>query len=53
MVTFQFVPYHDIDSMGSAKRVNKLLNIVKENKIVILQGRLRKEEEIFLNTEKN
>lgn len=48
MVTFQFVPYQDIESLGSAKRVHKLLGIVKENKIVIMEGRLRKEEEADL-----
>ncbi len=48
MVTFQFIPYHEIDGLTSAKRVNKLLNIVKQNKIVLLEGRLRKEEETDL-----
>lgn len=48
MVTFQFIPYTDIESLSSAKRINKLLNTVKENKIVIMEGRLRKEEEADL-----
>jgi len=48
MVTFQFVPYQDIESLSSAKRINKLLNIVKENKIVLMEGRLKKEEEADL-----
>ena len=48
MVTFQFIPYNDVEGLSSAKRVNKLLNIVKENKIVIMEGRLRKEEEADL-----
>ena len=48
MVTFQFVPYADIEDMGSAKRVNKLINIVKSNKIVLLEGRLKKQEETDL-----
>ncbi len=48
MVTFQFIPYSDIENLGSAKRVNKLLNIVKEDKIVIMEGRLKKEEEADL-----
>ncbi len=48
MVTFQFIPFHEIDSLTSAKRVNKLLNIVKDNRIVIMEGRLRKEEEADL-----
>jgi uncharacterized protein len=48
MVTLQFVPYHEIEDLGSARRVKKLIDIVKENKIVLLQGRLRKEEETDL-----
>ncbi len=48
MVTFQFIPYNDVEGLSSVKRVNKLLNVVKENKIVIMEGRLRKEEEADL-----
>jgi len=48
MVTFQFVPYHEVDNLSSAKRVNKLLKIVKEDKIVIMEGRLKKQEEADL-----
>lgn len=48
MVTFQFVPYQDIEPISSAKRINKLLNIVKQDKIVIMEGRLKKEEEADL-----
>jgi len=50
MVTLQFVPYHEIEDLGSARRVKKLIDIVKENKIVLLQGRLKKEEETDLIT---
>ena len=50
MVTLQFVPYHEIEDLGSAMRVKKLIDIVKENKIVLLQGRLKKEEETDLIT---
>jgi len=48
MVTFQFIPYSNIEHLTSAKRVNKILNIVKNDKIVILEGRLRKQEEADL-----
>jgi len=48
MVTFQFVPYYEIEDLGSARRVKKLIDVVKSNKIVILQGRLKKEEETDL-----
>ncbi|MBS3126547.1 DUF2073 domain-containing protein [Candidatus Woesearchaeota archaeon] len=48
MVTFQFVPYNDVEDLSSAKRINKLLNIVKDDCIVIMEGRLTKEEEADL-----
>jgi hypothetical protein len=47
-LTLQFVPYNDIASIGSARRVKKLIDIVKQNKIVLLEGRLKKEEETDL-----
>ena len=50
MVTLQFVPYQEIEDLGSARRVKKLIDIVKENKIVLLQGKLKKEEEADLIT---
>src|SRR3989338_5421928 len=45
MVTLQFVPYHEIEELERARRVKKLIDLVKGNKIVVLQGRLKKEEE--------
>jgi hypothetical protein len=48
MLTLQFVPYAEIEELGSARRVKKLIDIVKENKIVLLEGRLKKEEETDL-----
>lgn len=48
MVTLQLVPYTEIESLTSVGRIRKLLNIAKENKIVLLQGRLKKEEEAEL-----
>ncbi len=48
MVTFKFVPYHEVEALSSVKRVNKLLKIVKEDKIVIMEGRLKKQEEADL-----
>ena len=48
MLTLQFVPYAEIEELGSARRVKKLLDIVKLNKIVLLEGRLKKEEETDL-----
>lgn len=48
MLTLQFVPYDEIEGMSSARRIQKLLNIVKQDKIVLLEGRLKKEEETDL-----
>ncbi len=48
MVTLHFVPYTEIESMSSVGRIRKLLNIAKNNKIVLLQGKLKKEEEAEL-----
>jgi len=48
MLTLQFVPYSEIEYLSSVGRIRKLLNITKENRIVLLQGRLRKDEETEL-----
>src|SRR3989338_169855 len=48
MLTLQFIPYVEIENLSSEKRVSKLLNVVKEDKIVVLEGRLKKEEEANL-----
>lgn len=48
MLTLQFVPFNEIEDLGSARRVKKLIDIVKDNKIVLLEGRLKKEEEADL-----
>src|SRR3989338_11068902 len=47
-LTLQFVPYSDIDGLSSGGRIKKLLKIVLQNKIVLLQGRLKVEEEARL-----
>jgi hypothetical protein len=48
MVTIQLLPYTEIESLSSVGRIRKLLSLAKENKIVLLQGRLKKEEETEL-----
>ncbi|MFH1398571.1 MAG: DUF2073 domain-containing protein [Candidatus Woesearchaeota archaeon] len=48
MLTIQFVPYNEISSLDSKKRISKLLSLAKQNKIVVLEGRLRSEEEAEL-----
>jgi len=48
MLTLQFVPYHEIAQLSSENRINKLLNLVKDDKIVLMQGRLKVTEETKL-----
>ena len=48
MVTLTFLPYNEIEQLSSLSRIRKILNIAKENKIVLLQGRLKKPEEAEL-----
>ena len=47
-LTLQFVPYVEIDTLSSVKRIQKLLKIVKNNKVILLEGRLRSHEEAEL-----
>ncbi|MBI3036612.1 DUF2073 domain-containing protein [Candidatus Woesearchaeota archaeon] len=48
MLTLQFVPYEEIEGLTSNERIKKLLGMVKDERIVVLEGRLRKEEEAEL-----
>ncbi|TKJ17527.1 hypothetical protein CEE44_03250 [Candidatus Woesearchaeota archaeon B3_Woes] len=48
MLTLQVLPYSEIGNLTSVGKIRKLLNIAKENKIILLQGRLSKEEEAEL-----
>lgn len=47
-LTLQFVPYTEIESLSSTERIKKLLKIILQNKIVLLQGKLKSEEEARL-----
>ena len=47
-LTLEFIPYGQIEKLTSIGRIRKLLNVAKEGKIVLLQGRLKKSEEAEL-----
>ncbi|MBU0461090.1 MAG: DUF2073 domain-containing protein [Nanoarchaeota archaeon] len=47
-LTLQFIPYSEIENLSSVGRIRKILNAAKENSIVLLEGRLKKEEETEL-----
>ncbi len=47
-LTLQFIPFSEISSLGGLERIKKLLKIVLDNKVVVLQGRLKPQEETRL-----
>ena len=47
-LTLQFMPYTEIAKIDSTERIKKLLRIILDNKVIILQGRLKPEEETRL-----
>lgn len=47
-LTIQFFPYAEIVGLSSTARIRKFLDILLANKVIILQGRLRPEEETRL-----
>lgn len=48
MLTLQFIPYFEIEQLTSQERIKKLIKLVKQEKIVLLEGRLEQEEEADL-----
>lgn len=46
--TLQFLPHSEIRDLDSTDRIKKILAIILDNNILILQGRLRSEEETRL-----
>lgn len=44
-LTLHFIPYGEIAKLETVDRIKKLLKIILDNKVVILQGRLKPEEE--------
>ncbi len=46
--SIQFLPYSEIRELNSDKRIKKILGIIAANNILIMQGRLKPEEETKL-----
>ena len=46
--SIQFLPYSEIKNLNTSERIKKVLSIVLGNNILILQGKLRTEEETRL-----
>ncbi len=47
-LTLQFIPYSRIEDLTSYQRIDLLLDLVKNDQILVLEGRLRSEEEAEL-----
>jgi len=47
-LTIQFMPYAEISGLDTVERIKKLLKIILDNKVIILQGRLESDEETRL-----
>jgi len=48
LLTLQFIPHAEIEGLDSVKRINKILKLVKDEKIVLLEGKLKSHEEAEL-----
>ncbi len=48
MLTLQFIPFNEISHLSPERRIKKLVDAVKDEKIILLEGRLTKEEEADL-----
>ncbi len=44
----QIIPFTELNSLSTAERVKKILNLVLDNRIVIIHGKLQAEEEARL-----
>lgn len=47
-IVFEFVRYGEIEKLNTQERIKKVISIVKDNKILLLEGRLKKQEEAQL-----
>lgn len=50
MLTLQYIPYHELAGLDADTKLKKILKTVKEDKIVLIEGKLAVEEETELIT---
>ncbi len=46
--TIQFIPYSEIEQLSSSQVIKKLLQIILKEKVIIIQGRLKPDDETRL-----
>lgn len=47
-ITLHFIPLSELSGLDSTERIKKLLKIIMANKVIVIQGRLKAEEETRL-----
>ncbi|MFA4960901.1 MAG: DUF2073 domain-containing protein [Candidatus Pacearchaeota archaeon] len=47
-LTIHFMPYSEIANASTIERIKKIMGLILDNKIIILQGKLKPEEEVRL-----
>ena len=47
-LTIEFMAYSEIRDLNSSERIKKILKVILDNRIIVLQGRLKSEEETRL-----
>jgi hypothetical protein len=48
MLTIQYLPYNQIESLSSQQRAQLILSLLKDNKMVVIDGRLKSTDESLL-----
>ena len=48
MLSFKYIPYREHSILNTDQKLNKIFNIVRRDKIVLMQGKLRPQEEAKL-----
>ena len=48
MLTLRFIPYYQLREMSSQERIAKIVEYAKEDNIILIEGKLRKTEEVDL-----
>ncbi len=48
MLTLRFIPYEEIKGMTTKERISKIVQLTKEEKIILIEGKLGKTEEAEL-----
>ncbi|MDD5649494.1 MAG: DUF2073 domain-containing protein [Candidatus Nanoarchaeia archaeon] len=48
MLTLQFIPSHELSSLDEDQKIKKLLGYIKLNNIIVMDGKLKAQEEAHL-----